>query len=95
MKWKYKVGDLVVVKDSCQAGHLIGEVIFVKNMNKYKGKVCVVKECVSCGEDGIPAYHLDPNPYPDDPYEYFFTNEMLETVSIINRNDLLDFISGE
>lgn len=93
MKWKYKVGDLVIVKDSCQVGRNIGEVLFVENMNKYKGKVCVVKECTSFGAN-IPAYHLNPNLYPNNSYEYYFTNEMLEPVSIVNRNDLLDFISG-
>ena len=95
MEWKYKVGDLVRVKDSCRVYQFIGKALFAGNMNKYKGKVCVVKTCTSFGVDNIPAYYLNPNSSLDDPYEYYFTNEMLEPVFIINCNDLLDFISEE
>jgi len=66
---EYKVGDKVKVKKDLKAGTTLGSNAFIDSMEKYRGKIGIIKET------GCSDYHLDV-----DNGAYGWTDEMFEPV---------------
>ena len=73
---KYKIGDLVRIKDNLQEGEIYGTCDVVEDMLKFRGTLDIIE---NIDEDG--NYHLANNNNP-----YVWNEEMLELVAI--KNDL-------
>lgn len=88
--FKYKVGDIVGVKENLVPFTQYGNVIFVDDMEKYCGNTFIVRECENrLGRKVYYLRHINGQELSD----YYFSEEMLETVD--NKTKHVNVLQGD